>query len=162
MEYFDESLILLKRRFCWKIHDILYFKLNGRREGDKQELLSKAKERIREWNWGDALLYDLFNQTLWKMIKEEGSEFFTDLAEFRKELDSIKRSCLREGNFLTKPYAGRLVQGYALKANLSKELIETCNRMITNELPYLDYHRERMNKQLQNVMHNYVDRPDLL
>ena len=162
MEYFDESLILLKRRFCWKIHDILYFKLNERREKDKQELSSKAKERIREWNWGDVLLYDVFNQTLWKMIKEEGSDFFTDLAKFRKELESIKRSCLREGNFLTKPYAGRLVQGYALKANISKELNGTCNRMITNEIPYLDYHRERMNRQLQDVMYRYVDRPDLL
>ena len=144
------------------IHDILYFKLNERREKDKQELSSKAKERIREWNWGDVLLYDVFNQTLWKMIKEEGSDFFTDLAEFRKELESIKRSCLREGNFLTKPYAGRLVQGYALKANISKELNGTCNRMITNEIPYLDYHRERMNKQLEDVMYRYVDRPDLL
>ena len=162
MEYFDESLILLKRRFCWKMHDILYFKLNERREKDKQELSTKAKERILEWNWGDALLYDSFNQTLWKMIKEEGTGFFTDLAEFRKELQSIKKSCLQEGNFLTKPYAGRLVQGYALKANLSKELTETCNRMITNEIPYLDHHRERMNKQLQNIMSNYVDRPDLL
>ena len=162
MEYFDESLILLKRRFCWKMHDILYFKLNERREKDKQELSTKAKERILEWNWGDALLYDSFNQTLWKMIKEEGTGFFNDLAEFRKELQSIKKSCLQEGNFLTKPYAGRLVQGYALKANLSKELTETCNRMITNEIPYLDHHRERMNKQLQNIMSNYVDRPDLL
>lgn len=162
MEYFDESLILLKRRFCWKIHDILYFKLNERRERDKQELSSKAKERIREWNWGDALLYDFFNETLWKMIKEEGSDFFTDLAEFRKELNTIKRSCLQEGNFLTKPYAGRLVQGYALKANISKELNETCSRMIRNEIPYLDYHRKRMNKRLQNVLYNYVDRADLL
>ena len=162
MEYFDESLILLKRRFCWKIHDILYFKLNERREKDKQELSAKAKERIREWNWGDALLYDFFNQTLWKMIKEEGAGFFTDLAEFRKELQSIKNSCLREGNFLTKPYAGRLVQGYALKANLSKELTGTCNKMIMNEIPYLDYHRERMKKHLQNIMYHYVDRPDLL
>ena len=162
MEYFDESQILPKRRFCWKIHDILYFKLNERREKDKQELSTKAKERILEWNWGDALLYDSFNQTLWKMIKEEGTGFFNDLAEFRKELQSIKKSCLQEGNFLTKPYAGRLVQGYALKANLSKELTETCNRMITNEIPYLDHHRERMNKQLQNIMSNYVDRPDLL
>jgi len=162
MEYFDESLILLKRRFCWKIQDILYFKLNERREKDKQELSSKTKKRIRKWNWGDALLYDFFNQTLWKMIKEEGSDFFADLAEFRKELDSIKRSCLREGNFLTKPYAGRLVQGYAVKENISEELRVTCNRMIMNEIPYLDYHRERMNKQLQDIMYKYVDRPDLL
>ena len=54
------------------------------------------------------------------------------------------------------------MQGYALKANISKELNGTCNRMITNEIPYLDYQRERMNKQLEDVMYKYVDRPDLL
>ena len=161
MEYFDESLVLLKRRFCWKIEDILYFKLNERRGKDKQELSSKVKEQILKWNSGDALLYDVFNQTLWKMIEEEGPDFFKDLALFRKELESIKSTCLREGIFLTKPYAGRLVQGYAVKANISKELNETCTKMIKNEIPYLDYHREKMTKQIQ-ALDRSVHRPDLL
>ena len=161
MEYFDESLVLLKRRFCWKTEDILYFKLNERRDKDKQELSSKVKEEIQRWNSGDVLLYHVFNQTLWKMIKEEGPDFFTDLAIFRKELVSIKNSCLREGNFLTKPYAGRLVQGYAIRANISKELNKTCNKMIMNELPYLDYLREKINKQLYDL-NKFVNRPDLL
>ena len=43
MEYFDESLVLLKRRFCWKIEDILYFKLNKRIEAQKQKLSKFAK-----------------------------------------------------------------------------------------------------------------------
>ena len=161
MEYFDESLVLLKRRFCWKTEDILYFKLNERMDKHKQNLPVKVKEDIRIWNSGDVLLYDVFNRTLWKMIKEEGDDFFTDLALFRKELESIKRACLREGKFLTKPYAGRLVQGYAVKANLSKELNETCKRMIMNEIPYLDHHRTKLVNLYQTIDRS-VNRPDLL
>ena len=161
MEYFDESLVLLKRRFCWKTEDILYFKLNERMEKHKQSVPSKVKEDIRTWNSGDVLLYHVFNQTLWKMIKEEGPDFFTDLALFRKELESIKRACLREGKFLTKPYAGRLVQGYAIKANISKELNETCTKMIKNEIPYLDHHRNKLVKLYQDIDRS-VNRPDLL
>ncbi|XP_078365226.1 galactosylceramide sulfotransferase-like isoform X1 [Oculina patagonica] len=162
MEYFDESLVLLKRRFCWKMEDILYFKLNERRNHQKQSLSGKAQEQIQKWNLGDVLLYDAFHQTLWKMIKEEGPDFFNDLAFFRKELASIKNACLQEGNFLTKPYAGRLVQGYAVKSNISKELHETCNKMIMNEIPYLDYHRQRINKQLQVIVDKFVYEQDLL
>ncbi|KAL9975295.1 hypothetical protein ACROYT_G012447 [Oculina patagonica] len=161
MEHFDESLVLLKRRFCWKIEDILYFKLNERMDKHKQSVPSDVKEMIRTWNMGDVLLYNFFNYTLWKMIKEEGPDFFTDLALFRKELESIKRACLREGNFLTKPYAGRLVQGYAIKANISKELNETCSKMIKNEIPYLDHHRAKLVKLYQDIDRS-VNRPDLL
>ena len=161
MEYFDESLVLLKRRFCWKIEDILYFKLNERMDKHKQNLPEKVKEDIRIWNSGDVLLYDVFNKTLWKMISEEGTDFFKDLALFRKELESMKGACLREGKFLTKPYAGRLVQGYAVRANLSTQLNQTCNRMIMNEIPYLDNHRAKLAKLYQTI-DGSVNRPDLL
>lgn len=30
MEYFDESLVLLKRELCWDLDDVVYFKLNQR------------------------------------------------------------------------------------------------------------------------------------
>ena len=32
MDYFDESLVLLKRLLCWEIDDILYVKLNERKD----------------------------------------------------------------------------------------------------------------------------------
>lgn len=60
-------------------------------------------------------------------------------------------TCLQEGNFLTRPYAGRLVRGYVVKANISKSLNESCSRMIMNEIPYLDYHREKLYRQLLTI-----------
>lgn len=151
MEYFDESLVLLKRRLCWKIDDILYFKLNERRDTDKQNLSNDVREKIVKWNSGDELLYNAFKRKLWEMIAEEGPDFFKDLVIFRRQLKYVKMTCLQEGNFLTTPYAGRLVRGYVVKANISKSLNESCSRMIMNEIPYLDYHREKLYRQLLTI-----------
>ena len=151
MEYFDESLVLLKRRFCWKIEDILYFKLNERRNREKQELSELTREQIRKWNSGDFLLYDVFNKTLWKMIEQEGPDFYKDLALFRKAKETMEKTCLQEGKFLTRPYTGRLVKGYALKPNLSRELRETCNKMIMNEIPFVQHHRNKMFRFYQAI-----------
>ena len=107
MEYFDESLVLLKRRFWWKIKDILYFKLSERRQKEKGNVTKHV-----------MLLHDAFNQTLWEMIEQKGPDFFEGLALFRKEKQAMEKACLREGTFLTKPYRGRLVQGYAVKADV--------------------------------------------
>ena len=151
MEYFDESLVLLKRRFCWKIEDILYFKLNERTDKEKQNITSHTEEVIRKLNSADVLLYNVFNQTLWKMIDEEGPEFFEDLALFRKKIQSMETACLKEGNFLTRPFGRKLVLGYAVKPNVTKELKETCRKMIMNEIPYLNYLRKKMIEQEEAV-----------
>ena len=94
---------------------------------------------IRKLNSTDVILYNVFNQTLWKMIEQEGVEFFEVLALFRKERQSMEKACLQEGNCLTSPFAGKLVQGYEVKPNIStKELSETCRKMSMNEMPYMD------------------------
>ena len=151
MEYFDESLVLLRRRFCWKIEDILYFKLNERRTKEKQNLPEFPRKQILKWNWGDVLLYDVFNQTLWQMIEQEGPGFFEDLALLRKGKALMEKTCLQEGIFLTEPFSGKIVLGYSVKPNISKELNDTCSKMIMNEVPYLDYLREKVVKQQQAV-----------
>lgn len=151
MEYFDESLVLLKRRLCWQMEDILYFKLNERVQKEKQNVPTWAREEIKKWNSGDVLLYDAFNKTFWEKIKEEGPEFYKDLALFTKAKQAMEEACLRKGKFLTKPYTGRFVQGYAVKGDISKELNETCNRMITNEIPFLEHHRNKLIKFYKNI-----------
>ena len=146
-EYFDESLVLLKRRFCWKTEDILYFKLNERIDTEKQDLSKFTRGQIRKWNSGDVLLYQSFNQTLWNMIEEEGADFFKDLSLFRKAKNIIAQACLQKGDFLTIPFQKKVVRGYAVKANISKTWNETCTKMIMNEVPYMDYLREKLAKQ---------------
>lgn len=44
MEYFDESLVLLKRELCWDLDDVVYFKLNQRSLEYKQLELTTQQE----------------------------------------------------------------------------------------------------------------------
>ena len=44
MEYFDESLVLLKRELCWDLDDVVYFKLNQRSLEYKQLELTSQQE----------------------------------------------------------------------------------------------------------------------
>ena len=51
MEYFDESLLLLKRLLCWEMKDIYYFKLNERQDKQKRKFMSlEVQEDIKSWN----------------------------------------------------------------------------------------------------------------
>ena len=44
MEYFDESLVLLKRELCWDLDDVVYFKLNQRAQEYKQTMITKEQQ----------------------------------------------------------------------------------------------------------------------
>ena len=82
-EYFDESLILLKRFLCWSYDDILYISAGVRSKSHRYSVSEDLQKKIREWNAGDVLLYNHFNKTLWRKIDEYGSAFQTDLEEFK-------------------------------------------------------------------------------
>lgn len=82
-DYFDESLILLKRLLRWDFEDILYIKHNVARRRLKEKLTDETKKEILAWNWADSLFFDHFNETLWRKIQEIGPEFFQDLKTFR-------------------------------------------------------------------------------
>lgn len=44
MEYFDESLVLLKRELCWDLDDVVYFKLNQRSQEYKQQNITAEQQ----------------------------------------------------------------------------------------------------------------------
>ena len=61
-EYFDESLILMRRKLCWEISDVLYFPLLVKNYDYKnysleQELVNK----LTIWSKVDVILYKTFN-----------------------------------------------------------------------------------------------------
>ncbi|XP_077977820.1 galactosylceramide sulfotransferase-like [Glandiceps talaboti] len=115
-EYFDESLILLKKELCWDLENIIYFKKNARfGHGDSPIMSVKLQHKIREFNKADVLLYDHFNKTLWQKIREYGPSFQSDLELFRRRLDDLKSDCI-EG-YEKQPKRSREVE--VLKSNAS-------------------------------------------
>ena len=91
-EYLDESLILLKDMMGWDYRDILHIAKNT--NANRTVVSKKQASRIRSWNMADCLLYDHYNKTLWRKIKEYGDDKFRkDLTYFRHLLNKTFITC---------------------------------------------------------------------
>eukprot|EP00943_MAST-04B_sp_MAST-4B-sp1_P005090 g5090.t1 len=95
IEYFIESLILLRRTLSWEWKDILYIAKNKGRY-DKNDPLSvdpELEQTYREYSNVDVALYTHFNRTLWQKIKLEGNDFHGEVAAFRQALSKVLSFC---------------------------------------------------------------------
>ncbi|XP_077184926.1 galactose-3-O-sulfotransferase 3 isoform X2 [Paroedura picta] len=89
-EYFDESLVLLRRLLAWDLEDILYVKLNMRSPESKVNVTSaRLAAQIRAWNALDAHLYDHFNATFWRKLNDVGRDCV------QKEVHALHQACER-------------------------------------------------------------------
>ena len=90
-EYFDESLILLKRLLRWEFKDMVYFRLRSKRKNINFE--KEVENNILTWNRADAILYDHFNKTFWRKVSDAGPTFDEELKAFRKINQEYQNSC---------------------------------------------------------------------
>lgn len=150
-EYFDESMILLKRALCWSLDDVVSFKLNSRSERTRHMLSPHTADKIRAWNALDWQLYLHFNITFWRRVdttvgREEMRREVTRLQERRAEL---AKTCLKDGGAVDpsqvqdaglKPfqYGAAIIQGYNLNPGLDGPTKTRCQNLITPELQYTD------------------------
>ncbi|PIK62830.1 putative galactosylceramide sulfotransferase isoform X2 [Apostichopus japonicus] len=82
-DYFDESLILLRREMFWSFEDIVYKSMKVRNR--KKELPRQHHiDVITKWNYVDVMLYKYFKEVLQNKIKEYGPSFGKDLRHFRR------------------------------------------------------------------------------
>ena len=90
-EFFDRSLLLLKRQLCLSWSDILYLPSFYKMPQVSPELNSK----ILEWNWLDKALYDHYSKMLENKITHEygTAAFEEDLAYFRTSLKNTIEVC---------------------------------------------------------------------
>ncbi|KAH3715825.1 galactosylceramide sulfotransferase-like [Dreissena polymorpha] len=92
-EYFDESIVLMKRLLNWKVSDILYrwFHTRG---WDRKLTIPRAHDRrlYRKYAFADYAIYDFFYQKLWRQISNAGDDFFAEVLyfkEIREEMDDF-------------------------------------------------------------------------
>ncbi|XP_030847319.1 galactosylceramide sulfotransferase [Strongylocentrotus purpuratus] len=93
-EYFDESVILLRRLLCWDIEDVLYISKAIRSKSHRLQMDVNLREKIQAWNKADVQLYQHFNKTLWRKIKEYGPTFQRDLDYYRTRLGEVAEECI--------------------------------------------------------------------
>ena len=104
VEYFNESLVLLRRLMCWSMEDILYLKQNVRQYGTKNKTIDPSLvANFRRHNVADYALYDYFNRTLWHKIAVAGDDFWPEVRHFNGVIDSIAQFCLSANSTLVIP-----------------------------------------------------------
>ena len=152
MDYFDESLLLMKRLLCWKIEDILYVKLNERQDKEKATRLSaRVKENIRRWNKADVLLFDYFNATFWRRVKKEGPSFYEELSTFRQRKQEIQQLCLINGTRIQRAYHNKFVKGYSVRNDLDENSKRLCENLVRTENDFLAYLRRKRKAKLRET-----------
>ncbi|XP_035683192.1 galactose-3-O-sulfotransferase 3-like [Branchiostoma floridae] len=95
-EYWEESLVLLRRTFCWTMFDILHstrrlHRLKTRKE--RVTLTDKQKETHKRMSNIDYMMYDYFNNTFWQRVSEEGPEFWEEFTYYRTLNGEVNQHC---------------------------------------------------------------------
>lgn len=93
-EYFDEGLVLLRRKLDLDIQDMVYYKM---KQSPNKLQAPNAKEmaRMREYNHVDVKLYEHFNQTFFDAWEKAGgySALNSELEELRARNEALEKSC---------------------------------------------------------------------
>ena len=114
-EYYDEGLVLLKRKLCWSFIDILYYKHRDRNSQDSKseqvlQLEEKRRKIYQQWSKADYVLYQTANRTFWDQysryedIQEETNHF----KEVRERVNDFCESNLFKSQKKFKPNWGVL------------------------------------------------------
>ncbi|XP_078000541.1 galactosylceramide sulfotransferase-like [Glandiceps talaboti] len=93
-EYYDESLLLMKKLLCWDFEDILYIPKGFRNSTRRYNVSKSLAERISKWNNADVQLYKHFNKTFWEKVEDYGPNFEKDLKKFRELQNTFYNDCV--------------------------------------------------------------------
>ncbi|XP_070546278.1 galactosylceramide sulfotransferase-like [Ptychodera flava] len=92
LEYFDESLVLLKKTMCWNFEDIIYHPCKVHTEY-QPPMTNQMRDIITKVSRADIRLYNIFNKTFWKRVANYDGDFEADLAKFRSVQKAAKVRC---------------------------------------------------------------------
>ncbi|XP_062575931.1 galactose-3-O-sulfotransferase 2-like [Saccostrea cucullata] len=90
-EYFDESLILLRRILNWNMKDILYIIKNS----SKYVPLRSYRDRYlhKQHSFLDYCLYNFFVRIFWKRVRQQGEDFHAEVSYFRQLRSAVEDFC---------------------------------------------------------------------
>ena len=163
MEYFDESLVLLKIEMCWNLEDILYIKQNQRKKTNSQRMSEELRDRILQWNRADSMLYNHFNRTLWQKIEALGDTFWDQLRQFKSMNQEIRRVCAPRKITLKGFRTNVNVTEYVMDPTVKPFHRYLCQKILTTEVDYLTYFRKKLGQQYgyQKILVREGLRPEL-
>lgn len=156
LEYINESLVLLKRKLCWSLHDVAHFQFL-KYATKREKLPQEFKEKIKKHNRADLKLYEYFNKTFWKQVQVEGPDFFTEVEELKKMGKDLKKQCIGQVK-ISKAFAQTYskVETHEIRTNISGSAKEKCCRMVREEHNYILHHRLRQTPGLSKFLSKFT------
>ncbi|XP_033755847.1 galactose-3-O-sulfotransferase 3-like [Pecten maximus] len=95
LEYLDESVVLMRRMLNWDLRHVLYTKLRVNKEEDPRLKFGSEEAKLhKSCAYLDDLLYEFFVHKLKELIKRQQSDFYDELAYFRKVRLKYDQFCL--------------------------------------------------------------------
>ncbi|XP_078677870.1 galactosylceramide sulfotransferase-like [Branchiostoma floridae x Branchiostoma belcheri] len=91
-EYYDESLVMLRRKLCWGLFDILHSTKHVNKQHNRKKYVSLTNKQLQNHkriNTIDFRMYDFFNKTFWRSVEEETRKGFWEEVTYFK--DVVKR-----------------------------------------------------------------------
>ena len=93
-EYFDHSLVLLRRIMCWETSDIVYTQMKHGNYKDSIDYTNETyRNRYKSDTFLDHALYNFYNNSLWRRMKNEPDDFWDELAYFKMVNKNISEFC---------------------------------------------------------------------
>ncbi|KAK3104159.1 hypothetical protein FSP39_024896 [Pinctada imbricata] len=93
-DFFEESMVLMRRLLNWGTKDVLYVDLNvSNKSNFKVVATSKHRDLVYKRASLDVVIYKHFYRRLWQQIREEGDDFFDELLEYRRLRRKVNIFC---------------------------------------------------------------------
>eukprot|EP00058_Branchiostoma_floridae_P021069 XP_002606559.1 hypothetical protein BRAFLDRAFT_131978 [Branchiostoma floridae] len=96
MEYLPASLVLLKRRMCWTLYDILYNTHQSKKSKYtlKADITKTMEENFNKHNYADVVLYNHFKKLLYEQVVAMHRSLFSgsEGPEFESQRSSNSRT----------------------------------------------------------------------
>lgn len=94
MDFFLESIVMMRRILGWNVKDVLFFKKNYAKEylriGNRYRNLYERFAKL------DYDLFNFFYRGLWEQIRLEGIDFQLELKYFKYLRQVVEDYCIRE------------------------------------------------------------------
>lgn len=138
-EYYDLSLVLFARRYCLTFDDISYLK--SLESTTRPYVSQSTREKLRQFQYVDAVIYDFYNATFWELVnKEEG--LLEEAEKFKEHNKMVHSKCV----------AGKQIGTYDTYQFILTEFGRTdfqCRAMCSRVLPFAHL-IEKRNQGLRN------------
>ena len=129
MEFFDESLLLLKRKLCWELKDILYIPQNVNQGRLRPNYSSVEHKLHKSLSHLDYTLYAYFRTAFKEELQNQSQEFYEELAHFKDLLKKVHKNCTSAKSFHTAETKWH---------NAFELSTDDCRLMLMPELPFFD------------------------